>query len=197
MRHQHEPFTGLSRCCLINCSTQPSYLLLFLIAATNCYCPLRRPTAVTPVVISPSHFQRVLQRLEQQGELVEQHFDPMEHALARRHHGVSKASIAAAVAEGKIPVVLTDVEAVQKAQAGRLDCLSIFLAPSSPEVCITSCCLYIWLSELPNMPQSLSKVHHTPSAHTTPRLPSIARPLLHWQQRQHMLQGEVAVLSCV
>ena len=75
-----------------------------------------------------------LQRLEGQGELVEQHSDPFTHLLARQHHGVTKGSIAAVVAAGKIPLLLTDVEGAQKAKADGLDCLSIFLAPASPQV---------------------------------------------------------------
>ncbi len=76
-----------------------------------------------------------MQRLEQEGELVEQHSDTFRHALARQQHGVTKASIAAVVAEGKIPLLLTDVEGAQRAKANGTDCLTVFLAPANPEVC--------------------------------------------------------------
>lgn len=75
-----------------------------------------------------------LQRLEGQGELVEQHSHPFTHVLARQQYGVTKGSIAAVVVAGKIPLLLTDVEGAQKAKAAGLDCLSIFLAPASPQV---------------------------------------------------------------
>ncbi|KAA6419035.1 MAG: guanylate kinase, partial [Trebouxia sp. A1-2] len=89
-----------------------------------------QPTASDPeVVVSTEEFKR----LEGQGELVEQHSDPFTHVLARQHHGVTKGSIAAVVAASKIPLLLTDVEGVQKAKADGLDCLSIFLAPASPQ----------------------------------------------------------------
>lgn len=75
-----------------------------------------------------------MQRLQQSGELLEQHSDPLTHALARQQHGVTKGSVDAAVAEGKIPLLLTDVEGAEAARAGGLDCWCIFLAPASPEV---------------------------------------------------------------
>ena len=79
-----------------------------------------------------------MQRLEGQGELLEQHSNPFTHVLARQRYGVTKGSTAAVVAAGKIPVLLTDVEGAQKAKADGLDCLSIFLAPASPQVHQTS-----------------------------------------------------------
>lgn len=75
-----------------------------------------------------------MQSLEQRGELVEQHADPLTHPLARRQHGVTRVSLQAAVTAGKIPLLLTDVEGAQAAKARGLDCLCIFLAPASPEV---------------------------------------------------------------
>ena len=75
-----------------------------------------------------------MQRLQQSGELVEQHTEPLTNALARQRHGVTKGSVDAAVAQGKIPVLLTDVEGAQAARATGLDCWCIFLAPVSPEV---------------------------------------------------------------
>ena len=75
-----------------------------------------------------------MQSLEQRGEFVEQHVTPLTHELARQQHGVIKASIQAAVADGKIPLIITDVEGAQKAKAKGLDCWSIFLTPASPEV---------------------------------------------------------------
>lgn len=75
-----------------------------------------------------------MQRLQQSDELLEQHTDPLTHALARQQHGVTKGSVDAAVAEGKIPLLLTDVEGAEAARAGGLDCWCIFLAPASPEV---------------------------------------------------------------
>lgn len=75
-----------------------------------------------------------MQRLQQSGELVEQHSDPLTNVLARQQHGVTKASVDAAVAEGKIPLLLTDVEGAQAARATGLDCWCIFLAPASPQV---------------------------------------------------------------
>lgn len=75
-----------------------------------------------------------MQRLQQSGELLEQHTDPLTHALARQQHGVTKGSVDAAVAEGKIPLLLTDVEGAEAARARGLDCWCIFLAPASPEV---------------------------------------------------------------
>ena len=75
-----------------------------------------------------------VQRLQQSGELVEQHTDPFSHSLARQQHGATKAAVDAAVADGKIPLLLTDVEGAQAARARGLDCLCIFLAPASPQV---------------------------------------------------------------
>ena len=75
-----------------------------------------------------------MQRLQQSGELVEQHTDPLTNALARQQHGVTKGSVDAAVAQGKIPLLLTDVEGAQAARARGLDCWCILLAPVSPEV---------------------------------------------------------------
>ena len=75
-----------------------------------------------------------MQGLAQRGELIEQHTDPFTHASARQQHGVAKASIAAAVAEGKIPLLLTDVEGVQSAKAQGLNCLAVFAAPASLQV---------------------------------------------------------------
>lgn len=76
----------------------------------------------------------LLQRLEQQGELVQQHTDCFTHVLAQQQRGVTKASIAAVVAAGKIPLLLTDVEGVQRAQANHLDCFTVFVAPASLQV---------------------------------------------------------------
>lgn len=75
--------------------------------------------------------------MEQRGELLERHADPFSHAMARQRHGVSKASIEAAVADGKIPLLLTDVEGAATVKAKGLDCLTVFLAPASPEVCLS------------------------------------------------------------
>ncbi|KAL0028975.1 hypothetical protein WJX77_009213 [Trebouxia sp. C0004] len=87
-----------------------------------------QPTASDPdVILSTEDFKR----LEGQGELVEQHSDPFTHVLARQRYGVTKGSIAAVSAAGKIPLLLTDVEGAQHAKADGLDCLSIFLAPAS------------------------------------------------------------------
>lgn len=84
------------------------------------------------------HAQRpcalTMQRLQQGGELVEQHTDPLTNAVARQQHGVTKGSVDAAVAQGKIPLLLTDVEGAQAARAKGLDCWCIFLTPASPEV---------------------------------------------------------------
>ncbi len=95
-----------------------------------------------------------VQRLQQSGELVEQHTDPFSHALARQQHGATKADVDAAVADGKIPLLLTDVEGAQAARATGLDCLCIFLAPASPQVLTLpqlaqhehSPCMSIWVS---------------------------------------------------
>ena len=76
-----------------------------------------------------------VQSLEQRGELVEQHADPLTHPLARRQHGVTQAALQAAVTAGKIPLLLTNVEGARAAKARGLDCLCVFLAPASPEVC--------------------------------------------------------------
>lgn len=65
---------------------------------------------------------------------MEQHTDPFSHELARQQHGTTKASVDAAAADGKIPLVLTDVEGAQAARATGLDCWCIFLAPASPQV---------------------------------------------------------------
>lgn len=80
----------------------------------------------------------VLQRLEQQGELVVCHSDKLTHGLARQQVGVLKASVDAIVAEGKIPLILTDVEGMQMAKDKGMDCLTVFLAPASPQVCFTN-----------------------------------------------------------
>ena len=65
---------------------------------------------------------------------MQQHTDRFTHVLARQQRGVTKASIAAVVTAGKIPLLLTDVEGVQRAQANHLDCLTVFMAPASLEV---------------------------------------------------------------
>ena len=75
-----------------------------------------------------------MQRHQQSGELLEQHTDPLTNTLAQQQHGVTKGSVDAAVAQGKIPLLLTDVEGAQAARAGGLDCWCIFMAPASPEV---------------------------------------------------------------
>ena len=79
-------------------------------------------------------FALTMQRLQQSGELLEQHTDPLTNTLARQQHGVTKGSVDAAVAHGKIPLLLTDVEGAQAARAAGLDCWCIFMAPASPEV---------------------------------------------------------------
>ena len=76
----------------------------------------------------------MLQQLEQQGELAEHHCDPISHELARRRYGVTQASIAAVAAQGRIPLILTDVQGAEAAKAKGLDCLTVFLAPNSPQV---------------------------------------------------------------
>lgn len=65
---------------------------------------------------------------------MEQHTDPFSHELARQQHGATKTSVEAAVADGRIPLVLTDVEGAQAARARGLDCWCIFLAPASTQV---------------------------------------------------------------
>ena len=75
-----------------------------------------------------------LQVLAQQDQLLEQHsMDPVCHNLARRQAGTRKAAVADALAAGRIPLVLTDVEGAKQAKASGQDCLTLFLAPASPE----------------------------------------------------------------
>lgn len=106
---------------------------LFMHSCKSSY--TKSPATLNPFVpVGNLAMPFTMQRLQQSGELLEQHSDPLTHALARQQHGVTKGSVDAAVAEGKIPLLLTDVEGAEAARAGGLDCWCIFLAPASPEV---------------------------------------------------------------
>lgn len=80
-----------------------------------------------------------LQGLVDQGQLVEQHvMCPVCHELVRRRAGSSKAAVAAIMAAGRIPLLLTDVQGAQQAKQASPGCMTLFLAPVSAEVRTTS-----------------------------------------------------------
>ena len=68
------------------------------------------------------------------GELIVLHCDAFVHKSLRRRCGVSRASLAAVVDQGRMPVLLAGVSEVCAARASGMDCLAVFLAPPTPKV---------------------------------------------------------------
>lgn len=62
------------------------------------------------------------------------HCDTFVHKSLRRRCGVLRASLVAAVDHGCMPVLLAGVAEACAARTSGLDCLAVFLAPSSPQV---------------------------------------------------------------
>ena len=67
-------------------------------------------------------------------QLLYQHVDIFQHALARQQIGVSKADADAALADSKIPLMLGDAEAAEMLRASGQNCLTVFVAPKDIEV---------------------------------------------------------------
>ncbi len=70
-----------------------------------------------------------LQEMVSKKQLLYQHVDIFQHALARQQIGVSKADADAALADSKIPLMLGDAEAAEMLRASGQDCLTVFVAP--------------------------------------------------------------------
>ena len=58
---------------------------------------------------------------------------PVCHELVRRQAGTSKAAVAAIIAAGRIPLLLTDVEGAKQARAADKGCMTLFLGRVSAE----------------------------------------------------------------
>ena len=75
-----------------------------------------------------------LQEMVANKQLLYQHVDIFQHALARQQIGVSKADADAALADSKIPLMLGDAEAAEMLRASGQNCLTVFVAPQDMEV---------------------------------------------------------------